>query len=419
MYRLSYTNPNLNSIEIDLPTSKSISNRALILNALLKNKIKLFELSSADDTQIMIAALTSNKEEFYLQNAGTCMRFLTAYFSILPQINVILNCDERMKERPIKELVDALNNLGADIKYLENKNYPPLAISGKKIIGNTVHLNASKSSQFVSALMLIAPFIKNGLTIHLDEIIASYDYIKMTSLLINEFGLKCDLVNNKIEIEEYVNSPILNEYTIEKDWSAAAFWYLTVCINPNININLKSLDLNSIQGDKITAEYFKKLGIETIQTETGIDIKNSLMCHNNLSFDLENCIDLAPALSVACVVLNLNVSLNGLNNLKIKESNRLIAIVNELLKFGFNVENTNDSINIKSTETSIDYNKPILIKTYNDHRIAMAFAPLTMLFNNVEIEEIESVGKSYPNFFNDLNNIGIITKPILLNTELK
>ncbi len=241
----------------------------------------------------------------------------------------------------------------------------------------------------------------------------------MTSLLMNEFGLKCDLVNNKIEIEEYVNSPILNEYTIEKDWSAAAFWYLTVCINPNININLKSLDLNSIQGDKITAEYFKKLGIETIQTETGIEINNSLKCNNNLSFDLENCIDLAPALSVACAVLNFNVSLFGLNNLKIKESNRLIAIVNELLKFGFNVENTNDSINIKSIETNIDYNKKIIIKTYNDHRIAMAFAPLTMLFNNVEIEEIESVGKSYPNFFIDLNKIGIDIKPILLNTEQK
>lgn len=419
MYRLSYTNPNLNSIEIDLPTSKSISNRALILNALLKNKIKLFELSSADDTQIMITALTSNNKEIYLKNAGTCMRFLAAYFSVLPQINVILYCDERMKERPIKELIDALNNLGADIKYLENENYPPLAISGKKIEGNTVHLNASKSSQFVSALMLVAPFIKNGLTIYLYESIASYDYIKMTSLLMNEFGLKCDLVNNKIEIEEYVNSPILNEYTIEKDWSAAAFWYLTACINPNVNINLNSLDLNSIQGDKITAEYFQKLGIVTTQTESGIEINNSLKCNNNLSFDLENCIDLAPALSVACAVLNLNVSLFGLNNLKIKESNRLIAIVNELLKFGFNVENTNDSINIKSIETNIDYNKKIIIKTYNDHRIAMAFAPLTMLFNNVEIEEIESVGKSYPNFFIDLNKIGIDIKPILLNTEQK
>ena len=419
MYRLSYTNPHLNSIEIDLPTSKSISNRTLILNALLKNKIKLFELSSADDTQIMITALTLTNNEIYLKNAGTCMRFLTAYFSILPQINVILNCDDRMKERPIKELVEALNNLGADIKYLENENYPPLAISGKKIIGNTVHLNASKSSQFVSALMLIAPFIKNGLTIHLAESIASYDYIKITSLLMNEFGFRCKLVNNKIEIEEYVNTPILHEYTIEKDWSAAAFWYLTTCINPNMNIYLNSLDLNSIQGDKITAAYFQKLGITTIQTESGIEIKNSLKCIKNLSFNLENCIDLAPALSVACAVLNLNVSLYGLNNLKIKESNRLVAIVNELLKFGFNVENTNDSINIKSIETNIDYNKQVLIKTYNDHRIAMAFAPLAVLFSNLVIEEIESVGKSYPNFFKDLNKIGIDIKPILLNTEMK
>lgn len=407
MYSLNYKKNNLNSISIDLPTSKSISNRALILNALLKNKIRLIDLSLADDTQLMSKALLSNGNTFQVYNAGTCMRFLTAYFSIFPKSNTTLICDERMKERPIKDLVNSLVSLGAEIEYIENVGFPPIKIIGKSLIGKLIHIDASKSSQFVTALMLIAPFVKNGLKIQLNGSIASFQYIKMTSLLMNQFGLTCVVSNNLIVINEFSNTSNINEYVIEKDWSAAAFWYLIVCINPTLNITLNKLPLNSIQGDNITAQYFAKLGVSSIQNKDGIEIFKENPTNENLNFDLINCIDLAPALSVACAVLNINTNITGLENLKIKESNRLIAIVDELNKLGYNIERFNDSIKIVKIFNPIDYSKSITINTYNDHRIAMAFAPLAMLFENLKMNDIAVVSKSYPTFFNDLKKTGV------------
>jgi 3-phosphoshikimate 1-carboxyvinyltransferase len=411
MNSLIYTQNDFKNVVINLPTSKSISNRALILNALLNNEIILNELSSADDTQLMLSVLLNQSNEVNLENAGTCMRFLTAFFAIKENKNISLLCSERMKQRPIKGLVDALINLGADIKYLENINYPPLTIKGKKLKGNSINIDASESSQYITALMLIAPFVENGITLNLTGKIASFDYIKMTALLMNKFGLSVLLTDNYIAIKEYQNEPIVSNFTIEKDWSSAAFWYLIAAINPTLSINLIGLSKTSIQGDNITFKVFEKLGVSTTETKDGLEILKEKNVTDFLTFDLMNAIDLAPALCVACAALNVNATISGLQNLKIKESNRLLAIVTELNKFGYSVSNSSDEIIIKQTN-DIDYNQSVIINTYNDHRIAMAFAPLTMLFNQLNIDDIAVVSKSYPNYFNDLKLVGITAKNI-------
>ncbi|MCF8429729.1 MAG: 3-phosphoshikimate 1-carboxyvinyltransferase [Bacteroidia bacterium] len=406
MHGLYYNINDIVLVNIDLPTSKSISNRALILNALLDKRIILNELSSADDTQLMQSVLLTESNEVNLQNAGTCMRFFTAYFACVQHKNINLFCSQRMEQRPIKPLVDALLNFGADINYLANENFPPLKIYGKKLKGKSINIDASESSQFISALMLIAPFIENGITLNLTGNIASYDYIKMTALLMQQFGFSVSLSNSSIAITAFKNQSIINNYTIEKDWSAAAFWYLIVALKPKLSVNLIGLTNTSIQGDSITAAIFEKLGISSIETNTGLVIKKDKNALEFLEFNLLNAIDLAPALCVACAALNINATIFGLQNLKIKESNRLLAIVNELNKFGYAVNSLSDAIIINQT-SNIDFKKSITINTYNDHRIAMAFAPLAILFNQLKIDDITVVTKSYPNYFNDLKLVGI------------
>jgi 3-phosphoshikimate 1-carboxyvinyltransferase len=406
MNHLIYSKNKSNQVNINLPSSKSISNRALVLNALLNNKIVINELSMADDTQLMLSVLFNTSNEVNIENAGTCMRFLTAFFAANENLNIKLIGSERMKQRPIKELVDALIKLGADITYLEKPNYPPLLITGQKLLGNTIHIDASESSQFISALMLIAPFVQNGITLNLTGKIASFDFIKMTALLMYEFGFSVQLTENMISIKEYQNEPVISNYTIEKDWSSAAFWYIIAALNPTLSINLIGLSKKSIQGDHVTFNIFENLGVTSIESENGIVISKMNIAADFLTFDLINAIDLAPALCVACAALNLNATISGLQNLKIKESNRLIAIVNELRKFGYQVNNTSDEIIIIQSN-AINYNQSITINTYSDHRIAMAFAPLAMLFNHLVIDDVDVVSKSYPHYFNDLALIGI------------
>lgn len=411
MNALFYTKNDFKNVTIHLPTSKSISNRMLILNALLNNKIVLNELSLADDTQLMLSVLLDESNEIDIENAGTCMRFLTAFFACKENKIISLLCSERMMQRPVKGLVDALINLGANINYLTNENYPPLKINGKKLKGNTLNIDASESSQFITALMLIAPFVENGMTIHLKGKIASFDYIKMTALLMNDLGFSVSLTNNTIVIKPYQGESIISNFTIEKDWSSAAFWYLIAALNPELSIHLIGLSMTSIQGDHITFKVFEKLGVTTKETSDGLVISKEKIADDFVAFDLINAIDLAPALCVACAALNVNATISGLQNLKIKESNRLLAIVNELNKFGYDVSNSSEEIIIKKTN-NIDYKKSLTVNTYNDHRIAMAFAPLSMLFNQLKIDDITVVSKSYPNYFNDLKLVGVIAKNI-------
>jgi 3-phosphoshikimate 1-carboxyvinyltransferase len=334
------------------------------------------------------------------------MRFLTAYFAAQPNKEVTLLCSKRMQQRPIAKLVNALQSLNAEICYLQEPNYPPILIKGKEIAGKNISIKASESSQFITALMLIAPFTKNGLTIELLGSIASIDYIKMTALIMEQFGLKVITNNNFITIPNQNKSAVISEFTVESDWSSAAFWYLTCCLNNQIAIKLNAISSNSIQGDNRTIAIFEKLGITSTKYQNNLIIQKNMKANNNCKFNLSNCIDLAPALCVACAALNINAIITGLENLIIKESNRLLAIVTELKKLGFKVNSNSNTIFIYQTQ-SINFEKKIVINTYNDHRIAMAFAPLAIQFNNLILNDVSVVTKSYPHFFADLEKVGI------------
>lgn len=416
MYHLSFTPLRNHFISTELPTSKSISNRALVLNKLLNNKVFLTNLSEADDTQLMLFALNSESSEINLNNAGTCMRFLSAYFASQANREVLLLCNERMKQRPIAELVNILIDLGAKIDFIEKEAFPPLKISGSLLIGKNIEIDASESSQYITALMLIAPFIQNGLNITLKGKVASFDYINMTALLMESWGFEIKWSTNNIEIKQLHQSIHMADYAIEKDWSSAAFWYLIVVLHFDMKVCLIGLSLNSIQGDNVTAEIFEKLGVKSNETDEGLIIYKHKAPETNLHFDLLSCIDLAPALSVACAALNVKATITGLQNLVIKESNRLLALVQELCKLGYHIEYNTTSIFIHPIDR-VDYKKHVLINTYNDHRLVMAFAPMALLFSNIALDDISAVSKSYPTFFSELKKAGIVIQGASTNLQ--
>ena len=395
---------------IQLPSSKSISNRVLILHAISGNNIALENISTADDTLIMQSAVFQKTGIIDVKNAGTCMRFLTAYFASI-NCEVELQCDERMKLRPIKILVDALRDLGADISYLQEVGFPPLKIKGKQLDGGNIKMNASVSSQFISALMLVAPIFKNGLEIELTEEISSKSYIEMTANLMNQFGFDCSFIKNKITIQhqpinQSTKQPIT--FSIEQDWSSAAFWYEIVALSEDAEILLKDLSLKSLQGDCIISEYMKFFGIETIETDEGVLLRKIKSSNHQIikSFNLLNTLDLAPTIAVTAAAKNIETELSGLKNLKIKESDRLQSLETELKKCNFNIVAKDDSLYIKQNAINYQPSTISLFQTYNDHRLAMSLAPLALLFDDVMIENPDVVEKSYPHFWEDLKLAG-------------
>ncbi len=400
---------------IQLPSSKSISNRVLILQAISGNNIALENISTADDTLIMQSALFQKTGIIDVKNAGTCMRFLTAYFASI-NCEVELQCDERMKLRPIKILVDALRDLGADISYLQEEGFPPLKIKGKQLDGGNIKMNASVSSQFISALMLVAPIFKNGLEIELTEEISSKSYIEMTANLMASLGFDCTFINNEITINNQAYKQSNNQnltYQIEQDWSSAAFWYEIVALSEDAEILLKDLSLKSLQGDCIISEYMKVFGVETIETDEGVLLRK-IKSSNHLpiaigiikSFNLLNTLDLAPTIAVTAAAKNIETELSGLKNLKIKESDRLKSLETELKKCNFNIIAKDDSLYIKQNSFNYQPSTISLFQTYNDHRLAMSLAPLALLFDDVMIENPDVVEKSYPHFWEDLKLAG-------------
>lgn len=417
---------------IVLPASKSISNRVLILKHVLGSTTELQNISEADDTVLMQMALAKGNGTIHLKNAGTCMRFLTAYFAATENSEVTLLCDERMEKRPIDELVTALQQLGAEITYLNKQGYPPLQIKGKQLNGGHVSISAQASSQYVSALMMIAPLCKTDLTIELTGEITSAPYIDMTVKLMQEFGINIVQENSKFEIrnsktpvrlssskpfpEDIVSRDAsmnsAGQYTIEGDWSAASYWYEMVALSDDAEVFLPNLSLNSLQGDSLIAEYMKQFGVETIIVDNGILLKNNgkRKTENGkqkTDLDLTDTPDLAPTLAVTAAAKNTQLTLTGLQNLIIKESNRLQALETELSKLGVDIISTEDSLSINLQTSNI---KPQTsnIATYGDHRMAMAFAPLALLFETITIEHPEVVEKSYPHFWDDLTRMGFI-----------
>jgi len=396
--------------KLQITGSKSETNRLLLLQALYPNLV-LENTSNSDDSEVMSKALENSQlatrysQLIDVHHAGSAIRFLTAYFAIQDGIEVVLTGSNRMKDRPIKIIVEALNQLGAEITYLENEGFPPIRIKGKKITRNKISLSANVSSQYISALLLIAPKLENGLELTLKEEITSIPYIKMTLSLLNEIGVKTTFVGNKIKVcyAELVSASIL---TVESDWTSASYWYSIVALSEiGTKIILSSYKVNSLQGDIALVKIYQDFGVNTIfNNDNSITISkerihSQLATHN---WQLNEYPDIAQTIAVTCFGLGMGCDLFGLNTLKIKETDRLVALKNELTKLGATITVTNESLHLKQ---SIYINQNISIKTYQDHRMAMAFAPLALKVPII-IENAEVVSKSYPSFWEDLKSVG-------------
>lgn len=388
------------TVRIDLPGSKSISNRALILNALSYSPYDILNLSECDDTRVTLDALESDNTTFDIGAAGTAMRFLTAFLSKTVGEWVITG-SERMKNRPVKILVDAINTLGGRIEYIEKEGYPPLRIFGCALTGGEIHLNGSVSSQYISALMMIAPLMIKGLKIYLDGKIISKPYIEMTIQMMQEFGAVIELTENTILIEPQDYIPI--EYTVESDWTAASYWYEMLSLVGKGNIFLNGLYQESYQGDCIVADIFEQLGIHTAYLSEGVLLTSIKSISQGMEYDFTNQPDLAQTLAVTCCLKGIPFNFSGLQSLKIKETDRIAALINELRKLGFVLTETGEGMLAWDGELC-DPAEKIIIKTYDDHRMAMAFTPAAV-FYPVSIENPEVVSKSYPGFWKDIEKI--------------
>jgi 3-phosphoshikimate 1-carboxyvinyltransferase len=396
--------------KVKITGSKSETNRLLLLQALYPNLI-LENTSNSDDSEVMSRALNSqltthNSQLIDVHHAGTAMRFLTAYFSIQEGKEVVLTGSSRMKERPIKILVDALNELGAEITYEENEGFPPIRIKGKKITKNKVSLPANVSSQYISALLLIAPKLENGLELTLEGEITSIPYIKMTLALLNEIGVMTSFENNVIKVNPTPNTQHPSPLTIESDWSSASYWYSIVALSEiGFQVTLSSYKKDSLQGDSALIDIYKDFGVETtFNSDNSITISKTKNCQLSIvNYQLNNCPDIAQTIAVTSFGLGIACDLTGLHTLKIKETDRLEALKIELTKLGAEISVTNDSLHLKS---SSEIKKNISISTYQDHRMAMAFAPLALKVPII-INQAEVVSKSYPDFWKDLKLVGI------------
>ena len=411
--KLSYNLPTLKT-NLQISGSKSETNRLLVLQALYPNLV-LENTSSSDDSEVMLNALqnfqlpTSNFQLVDVHHAGTAMRFLTAYFAIQEGQEVIVTGSPRMKERPITILVDALNQLGAEITYEEKEGFPPLRIRGNKIVKNRVALPANVSSQYISALLLIAPKLENGLELVLEGEITSLPYIKMTLDLLNQIGVTTLFENNTIKVTHHPLPNTQQLITVESDWSSASYWYSIVALSEiGFQVTLSNFKKNSLQGDSALVEIYKNFGVQTVFNDKEISLcKVETLIPETLNLNLNNYPDLAQTIAVTCFGLGISCQLAGLHTLKIKETDRLEALQTELTKLGADIQVTSEALRLQPA-ASIKSN--IVISTYQDHRMAMAFAPL-VLKTTLIIEEAEVVSKSYPTFWNDLKKVGFeITK---------
>ncbi len=404
----------IHNSQLKLSGSKSETNRLLLLQALYPN-ITLENTSNSDDSEVMAKALNSqftihNSQLIDVHHAGTAMRFLTAYFAIQEGrdmsavAGVVLTGSSRMQERPIKILVNALRQLGAEISYEANEGFPPIRIKGKKLTQNKVSLPANVSSQYISALLLIAPKLENGLELTLEGEITSVPYIKMTLALLNQLGIQTSFINNKVVVNSQPTTDNQQPITIESDWSSASYFYSIIALSPiGTEITLSSYKENSLQGDSALAKIYKDFGVETTFDHNRIILNKSTNCQLSIiNCQLNSSPDIAQTIAVTCFGLGIACHLTGLHTLKIKETDRLLALKNELEKLGATVSITDDSLAL-AISNSIRQN--IKIETYQDHRMAMAFAPLALKVSLI-IEDAGVVSKSYPTFWNDLKNIG-------------
>ena len=385
-YKISHPNKTINCT-INLPSSKSISNRLLIIQSLCREYFNIKNLSDSNDTKVLKKGLSQNNGSINIEEAGSSLRFLTAYLSIKEGKEFILTGSKRIRERPIKELIDALQSLGADIEYIDKEGFAPLRIRGKILKEKEIYIDSNISSQFISALLLIAPTLKKGLTINMMGSSVSTSYIEMTLQLMDLFGVKSDWNKNIITVRHQKYIP--KEITVEADWSAASFWFQVACLSKDCKIQLNGLYKKSLQGDIAVLELFSQMGVKSTF------INNTLILEKNKNIKIKKEInlirtpDLYQPLKCALFALNQDSNIKGIGTLKNKETNRIIAVENELKR--------------------LLEKKPI--RTYNDHRMAMSFAPLSLIFEELEIEDIRVVKKSYNNFWKDLQKAGFKIYP--------
>lgn len=387
---------------VKITGSKSESNRLLLLRALYP-VFDLDNISNSDDSNLMTNALATDSEVVDIHHAGTAMRFLTAFFSIQEGRTVTITGSKRMKERPIQILVEALKDLGADIEYLENEGFPPLKIKGKKLVKNKVSLAANVSSQYISALLLIASKLENGLELTLVGDITSIPYIKMTLGLLKGIGVETSFEGNIITVNPSFKALEAKTLVVESDWSSASYYFSIAAISDvGTEITLSSYKKDSLQGDSCLVEIYKHFGVETTFGNNTITLKKVSSNISPLTLDLKNAPDIAQTIAVTCFTLGIPCDLTGLHTLKIKETDRLVALKTEIEKLGGAIEITDKSLHLKASNNITEL---VSIETYNDHRMAMAFAPVA-LKASIVIEDAMVVSKSYPTFWDDLKSIG-------------
>jgi 3-phosphoshikimate 1-carboxyvinyltransferase len=394
---------------VTLPSSKSISNRLLVIRKMCNTSFTIDNLSDSDDTKVLIEAINNKKEVIDIGHAGTAMRFLTSYLAFTLGKR-ILTGSERMKNRPVRELVDALRRLGANIGYLEKEGYPPLSINGVKPTSNTVEIDGSISSQFISALLLMNPVFENGLHIQLKNNVISSSYITLTLKLMKEFGISSSWEGNIIKVDKSTYQP--KAYTIEPDWSSASYWYEIQSLAACCDVFIRDLTRDSIQGDAAIAEIYANLGISTSFSPGGALVWKSSKATDKLPFNFINNPDMVQTLAVTCCFMNIPFIFSGCQSLRIKETDRIEALKIELAKFGFHLSYTADGI-LEWNGNREPYSEKVqTISTYKDHRMAMAFAPVCLQTGAVIIDDPQVVSKSYPGYWKDLENAGFIVSEI-------
>lgn len=404
--KLSYTPVKNNQFQFEITGSKSISNRYLILKTLFPN-LELKGLSNSDDTQVLQKALSqpfNEVKEIDIHHAGTAMRFLTAYLSTIPDNEIILTGSQRMQERPIGILVEALRILGAKIEYVKNEGFPPLKISGKSLQKDKISISADVSSQYITALMLVAPSLKNGLNIQLESKVTSKPYLKMTAQALESVGLKVDFDTNTIKVYPQIEIEP-KQITVESDWSSVSYFYSCLALMKTGTFEISTFYQDSLQGDSKVAEFYKLLGIETRFDKESIRLSKveNFKLPQKIELDLNDTPDLAQTIAVTCLGLEVECVLTGLHTLKVKETDRLVALKNEIEKFGAEIFITTESLHLKPIS---NLNSEVKIKTYQDHRMAMAFAPLA-LKTDLDILNPEVVSKSFPDFWEKMKMLGL------------
>ena len=390
---------------IYLNSSKSESNRLLIIKALSEKEITIKNLSKANDSVLLKNLLESeNLVVWDAQDAGTSFRFLTSFLAIKKE-HVVLSGTERMKQRPVKVLVDALNKIGAEILYLENEGFPPIYVKGKiNQVKNKLDIPGDISSQYISSLLLIAPLLEKGIEINIEEPFYSRPYVNMTLNLMNSFGIKSEVKGNKISIKNQEFSS--GSYIVESDWSAASYWYSILSISDNINnLTLQGLKKKSNQGDSVISELMKSFGVNTEYKEDGIVLTKIRFDTEEIELDFRDCPDLAQTILVVAAYHKIKLKVSGVESLKIKETDRLLAMKNELKKIGCDFYEEGNYWILEKRSREID--EELSIDTYEDHRMAMAFAPLASK-KSIIINDPDVVVKSYPTYWEDLKKVGFI-----------